>query len=1367
MTRRVRAGLALTAIVLVAAITTGQVPSRLDIPTGPVVKTARHDRSPRLRDIKPIPPSAGHNPWEREPAPRHRGRGARGFRVDTVVQDLLMAPSIPDPSESFGGIGNVNNVLPPDTTGDIGPNHFVQWVNLSFAVYSKGTPTAPPTLLYGPVDGSTLWSGFGGPCEGTNNGDPIVIYDHLADRWVMSQLAVPNSFFGLLLMAPFYQCVAVSATPDPLGAYYRYQFEFDKLNDYPKIGLWSDAYYMAINQFTEITLEFAGQGVVAFDRASMLAGQPASMVYIDLASRNMNLGGMLPADLDGPPPPAGSPGYFVQVDDDAWGYASDQLQLWRFNVDWSNPAASTFTGPSVLPTAPFDSDMCGYARNCLPQPGTGVLVDAMADRLMYRLQYRNFGDHEALVVNHTVDADGNDHAGIRWYEIRDPQTSPFIYQQSTYAPDGDHRWMGSAAMDRAGNLALGFSVTGATTFPSIRYAGRLATDPLGVLAEGETTLVAGSGSQTHTAGRWGDYSMMAVDPGDDCTFWYTQEYYTSTSTQGWRTHIGVFSYPSCDGTSGVPRVTIAATTATAPESGPSSGLFTVTRTGDTAAPMTVFYSVGGTATPGIDYAALSDSVTISAGASTAPISVTAADDAVYEGNETVLVTLGQGSGYRIGSPGSAVVTLVDDETPPDLIVSAIAAPANGGAGATITVTDTTRNQGAGSASASSTGFYLSTNTTLDLGGDVFLGERPVPPLGPSASGQASTALPIPEATTAGTYYVIARTDVNGVIIESQEGNNTAVSGAVKIGNDLVVTALTVPSAAAAGSTITVSDTTSNQGGGGAPASGTKFYLSTNTLLEASDVVLGSRSVAALAPGATNSGSVQLTVPLNTASGLVYVLAKADGDNVISELQENNNVRTSPAVKIGPDLTATGLTAPATAAAGGTISVSDTTKNQGAAAAASSNTTYYLSANAIFDTADVLLGGRPVPSLDAGAVHSGSASVQIPAGTSASTYYLLARADGSNAVAECLENNNVSSAVVVRVGADLIVSGLTAPTAASANTMITVTDTTRNQGASAAPDSTTVVYLSANALLDAADPAVGQRSVPSLSAGGSHTGSSAVQIPAGTPAGTFYLIAKADGSNTVAEGVETNNSSSSVALRIGPDLVVSSFSAPGTAAAGDSITVSDTTKNAGAEAALGSATVFYLSINALLDTSDIAVGARPVPSLAAGASDLAQTSLQIPAGTAAGTYYLFAKADGSNAVAEAAETNNGSTAAIVRVGPDLTVSALTAPNGAAAGSAISVIDTTINQGSGAAPASNTRFYLSLNSLFDAGDVLTGARSVPALGGGASDTATTAVTIPAGTVPRGYYLLAVADGDGLVVEASDTNNTRIRFIQVTGS
>jgi hypothetical protein len=188
----------------------------------------------------------------------------------------------------------------------------------------------------------------------------------------------------------------------------------------------------------------------------MLAGLPASAIYYDLAALDMNLGGMLPADLDGPAPPAGSPAYFAQVDDDAWGAEPDQLQIWKFHADWANSALSSFTRAAGLATAPFDSNMCGYTRNCIPQPGTAARVDAMSDRLMYRLQYRNFGTHESLVVNHTVDADDTDHAGVRWYEVRNPGTLPVIYQQGTYAPDLDHRWMGSAAMDSAGNIGLGF-----------------------------------------------------------------------------------------------------------------------------------------------------------------------------------------------------------------------------------------------------------------------------------------------------------------------------------------------------------------------------------------------------------------------------------------------------------------------------------------------------------------------------------------------------------------------------------------------------------------------------------------------------------------------------------------------------------------------------------------------------------------------------------------------------------------------------------------------------------------------------------------------------------------------------------------------
>jgi hypothetical protein len=500
---------------------------------------------------------------------------------DPIVQDEQPSKEIPGTSLNFEGINNINGVLPPDTVGDVGPNHYVQMVNLSFAIWDRSG-----NLLMGPMNSNMIWSGFGGrPCQTTNDGDPVVFYDHLADRWVLTQFALPNYPSG-----PFYQCVAVSQTADPTGAYHRYEFLISttKLNDYPKFGLWPDGYYMSVNQFNQGSFSWGGQGVVAFERDQMLLGLAADMVYFDLFPIDPNLGGMLPADLDGPVPPGNAPNPFVQVDDDFWGYSPDQLQMWEFDVDWGTPASSTFTHVADLGTAAFDSNMCGYSRNCIPQPG-GTAVDAISDRLMYRLQYRNFGGHQTLVTNHTVDANGSNRAGIRWYELRNSGGGWTIHQQSTYSPDAHHRWMASIAMDENGNIALGYSISSTTVFPSVRYTGRLSTDPLGTMPQGEGVIVAGGGSQSSGSGRWGDYSMMAVDPVDDCTFWYTQEYYASSSPSGWRTRIGAFGLPGCGG---IPTPTA---TATGPTPTPTR---TPTIGGKrTATPTRTPTPVGPTATP--------------------------------------------------------------------------------------------------------------------------------------------------------------------------------------------------------------------------------------------------------------------------------------------------------------------------------------------------------------------------------------------------------------------------------------------------------------------------------------------------------------------------------------------------------------------------------------------------------------------------------------------------------------------------------------------------------------------------------------------------------------------------------------------------
>jgi hypothetical protein len=417
------------------------------------------------------------------------------------------------------------DAAPPDTNGAVGATQYVQWVNESFAVFNKSTGNA----VYGPATGNTLWRGFGGPCETNNDGDPIAQYDKAANRWVMTQFSVTGG-------PPYYQCVAVSQTSDATGAYYRYAFQQPNFNDYPKLGVWPDGYYISYNMFQGNS--FAGARACAMDRNQMLTGGAATQVCFPTSTA---YGGLLPADLDGSTPPsAGSPNYFV-------AFGTNSLQLWKFHVDWATPANSTFNGPSILPVAAFSEACAGGA--CIPQSGTRQLLDSLGDRLMYRLAYRNFGDHEALVVNHSVTNAST--VAVRWYELRGLSTTPAVYQQGTYAPDANYRWMGSIAMDHVGNMALGYSVSSSTMHPSIRYTGRAAADPLGTM-QAETSVFEGLGSQTRNLDRWGDYSSMSIDPVDDCTFWYTTEYLPYDGIFNWSTRIASFSFPSCGGSTTPP-----------------------------------------------------------------------------------------------------------------------------------------------------------------------------------------------------------------------------------------------------------------------------------------------------------------------------------------------------------------------------------------------------------------------------------------------------------------------------------------------------------------------------------------------------------------------------------------------------------------------------------------------------------------------------------------------------------------------------------------------------------------------------------------------------------------------------------------------
>ncbi len=435
------------------------------------------------------------------------------------------------------GVGNgfpgfTVQYAPPDTVGAVGATQYVQVVNTGFAVFDK----ASKATVYGPVPTSNLWAGFGGGCQTNNDGDATVIYDKAANRWVISQFSVSTT--------PYLQCVAVSQTSDATGAYNRYAFSYGNtaFPDYPKTGVWPDGYYTTFNIFNGN--RFGGAKLCAFDRTSMLSGAPATQQCFQLSS---SFGGVLPSDLDGStPPPTGSPNYLLN-------FGSNSLNLWKFHVDWATPGNTTLSAAKNIPVSAFAPACAG--GTCVPQSGVTQQLDSLADRLMFRLAYRNFtgtGAHESLVVTHSVNPNGSGRkaasaSAVRWYEIRNPGgTTPTVFQQSTFAPDSSFRWMGSIAMDKQGNAALGYSVSSSTLHPGVRYTGRLATDPLNTM-QAETTIFTGAGSQTGSnLTRWGDYSAMTVDPVDDCTFWYTNEYLPANGAFNWSTRIGSFKFSGCN-----------------------------------------------------------------------------------------------------------------------------------------------------------------------------------------------------------------------------------------------------------------------------------------------------------------------------------------------------------------------------------------------------------------------------------------------------------------------------------------------------------------------------------------------------------------------------------------------------------------------------------------------------------------------------------------------------------------------------------------------------------------------------------------------------------------------------------------------------
>ena len=492
-----------------------------------------HDTSPALKTL------AGNvvNSQSCAQQPSQLLPNSTGITLDQNFCGFTPTPSTLCP----GGVC----VIASDNSGAAGPNHYFQAENFSAVIFDK-----TGQVVLGPFSTATFWSGFTSPNNTCSAGwsDTVVLYDHNAQRWFVSRFAAVANSDGT---TSWYQCFAISTTTDPTEAYHRYVFAIDAKdwNDYPKFGIWPDAYYMTANNRFDVNKATApiAHFIVAFERSAMIAGQAAREIIFKIDNGGLRAH-ILPADWDGTtPPPAGSPNYLARPLDTNLGWPLSAMEIWTAQVNWTT-GTGVLNLQSTLPQGAFSSAICSLSQNCIPQPSTVQRLDPLAfGMMMYRLAYRNFGDHESLVFTQTVEAsDFDDHAGIRWYELRKNGGAWSLFQQSTFAPDSDHRWMGSVAMDRFGNMAMGYNVSSSATFPGIRIAGRLPGDPVNQMTEA-AILEPGLGSETGTV-FFADYSQTSLDPLDDCTFWYAGTYQPATANNqqfSWATKIASFRFANC------------------------------------------------------------------------------------------------------------------------------------------------------------------------------------------------------------------------------------------------------------------------------------------------------------------------------------------------------------------------------------------------------------------------------------------------------------------------------------------------------------------------------------------------------------------------------------------------------------------------------------------------------------------------------------------------------------------------------------------------------------------------------------------------------------------------------------------------------
>jgi hypothetical protein len=500
--------------------------------SGPIVsQDLYHDTSLPAREYassQAMGQTAGTvQPFERPRPLRRPVPGPVAVGPDAAEQTFNLSKVTATLKLDFDGIPNAANgklaAVPPDSNLSVGATQVVEIINTAYEVFDKKTGQS----FFPPQQVSTIFTGMPGLCgQGVTFffSDPVVLYDKIAGRWVIGIIAYDST------ASTGNECIAVSATSDATGRYYRYVFGFgaNAFNDYPKLAVWPDAYYASYNLFTPQNV-FAT--ACAYDRARMLAGESTSVVCF----KNPNEFSFLPSDLDGPTlPPKGEPDFFVDL------ATTTSLRLYRFHVDFAAPHTSTFTGPVNIPVKPF-APACG-GGTCVPQGGTNEELDSLGDRLMFRLAYRNMSTHESLVVNHSVQT-SLAAAGVRWYEIRNPDRTPRVFQQGTFTDGNRSVWMASIGMDGAGDIGLGFSESSGGMHPAIAYTGRVAGDPLDTM-DSPALILSGNGSQIG-ASRWGDYSGLAIDPLDDCTFWYVNQYYPTNSGFAFHTRVASFRFPNC------------------------------------------------------------------------------------------------------------------------------------------------------------------------------------------------------------------------------------------------------------------------------------------------------------------------------------------------------------------------------------------------------------------------------------------------------------------------------------------------------------------------------------------------------------------------------------------------------------------------------------------------------------------------------------------------------------------------------------------------------------------------------------------------------------------------------------------------------